>query len=716
VRRQRAARQLAQPRTQVTEAQPLEELPAVALDARAVAEPAQRHSRARHATTHRAFPLVTLGVIYLTSVLVYTWVGRKYMFPNLFPDEMYYGKLSQNLALGNGLEWRGSGYGLPPLWPALLSLVWRFGSTPEAYGTAKLLGATLASLVVIPTWLLATVFVGPRRALVAAALSVAGAWMSVTAFIVTENFAYPVATASLAALVIALHKTSVRWLGVSLAFAGVAAAARTQMLSLFVIVVIALAIDVLRQPRAQWREHVGAWPRALWIGLVTAVAALLLVFILKPGATNYDVLAHHASIGKIAGTAGRHAAQSIVAFGIIPVVAVFALMLRGENWRDEKVGPLLATVAAACVVLYPLIGRFEVWATTGHPVERYTMYIAPLACVVLVLAPGRVTRTTLAAAGALVIAALFAAPETFNAIEQPALFGLQERLHRASGYLSDHLQLGVVLVSVPLVIAAVLGLAARRRTTAAFTALVGLTVALMVMQAWTYHDYEAGIERAVRPEIAPAQFDWVDARAGGPVAMLAIGKGEPFHQNVDLYTDFFNKKIEALYSTEPVGANECEIDFAGHGYFKFDGGVCPAWPRYLVMLERDVHMTLRNETLLGQTSHSGRLVKIPRGQPRMFGLVKPPCTPDGCDGQLQLGVYLDAPARVSVTFGVSQDVHRIQAGNHIRNLPAGQPNTINFNLPKGDRAVNIPVDWTSTDGPALESVMVKTEGRISRIF
>jgi hypothetical protein len=100
----------------------------------------------------------------------------------------------------------------------------------------------------------------------------------------------------------------------------------------------------------------------------------------------------------------------------------------------------------------------------------------------------------------------------------------------------------------------------------------------------------------------------------------------------------------------------------------------------------------------------------------MFGLVKPPCTPDGCDGQLQLGVYLDAPARVSVTFGASNDAHQIQAGNQVRDLPAGHTNTINFNLAKGDQAVNIPVDWTSTDGPSLESVFVKTEGKTSRVY
>lgn len=713
VRRKRAARQTVQPRRQVGEVQ-FEQPSAAAAVPPAAAARARR--RVGAAVAHRAFPLVALAAIYLVSVLAYTWVGRRYLFPNLFPDEMIYGKLSQNLALGNGLEWRGSNHGLPPLWPMLLSVVWRFGSTPQAYGTAKVLGAVLASLTVIPTWLLARSYVGPRRALIAAALAVTGAWMALTVFIATENLVYPLATASLAALVTALRRTSLRWIAVSLGFAVLATGGRTQMLSLFVVIVVALGLDVLRHPRAEWRARMGAWPRGLWIGLSAAVAALLLFFVVQPNATNYDVLGHGASIGQVAGTAGRHAATMILSFAIIPVVAVFALMLRRASWRDEQIGPLLATIAAAVIVFIPVIARFEAWATLGNPVERYTMYLAPLAAIALVIAPGHISRKGAAIAGVLVLAAVWAVPVTYNAIEQPGIFGLQERLNKASGFLGDHLRLGVFLVSIPLVAAAVFGLTARRRATAAFAAVVALTAALMVTQSWTYHDYQSGIERTVRPQIAPAQYDWVDTRAGGPVAMLAIGKGEPMHQNIDLYTDFFNKKIDALYSTQPVGANECEIDFKPRGYFKFDSGNCPKWPRYIVMLERSVHMTLRNETVLAQTSFSGRLVKIPPGEPRMLGLVKPPCTPDGCDGQLQLGVYLDEPATVSVTFGASKRVHRIQTGNTVRALPAGQANTINFKLPKGDQAVNIPVDWTTPAGPRIESVVVKTKSSSQEIF
>src|SRR4051794_23400592 len=94
------------------------------------------------------FPAVALVLIYVTAVGVYAAISRRYLFPNLFPDEMIYGKLSQSFAAGHGLNWRGSSWGVPPLWPVVLSAAWHFGSTPQAYGTAKVLGAALASLTV----------------------------------------------------------------------------------------------------------------------------------------------------------------------------------------------------------------------------------------------------------------------------------------------------------------------------------------------------------------------------------------------------------------------------------------------------------------------------------------------------------------------------------------------------------------------------------------
>src|SRR5262249_39998840 len=158
----------------------------------------------------------------------------------------------------------------------VLSSVWHFGSTPQGYALAKVLTSALACSVVFPVWLLGRKLVGPRLALVPALFCVIGPWMEVTAFVVSDNMAFPLATASLCCTVQALRDTRSRWIWATLGFAVLAALTRTQMLFLPVALVIALVIDVLRQSSGQRRARFDARPRALWIGLAVAVGAGLL--------------------------------------------------------------------------------------------------------------------------------------------------------------------------------------------------------------------------------------------------------------------------------------------------------------------------------------------------------------------------------------------------------------------------------------------------------
>src|SRR4051794_24491911 len=42
---------------------------------------------------HRRFPVAALVGIFAISWAVWAWVGSRHLFPNLFPDEVYYAKL-----------------------------------------------------------------------------------------------------------------------------------------------------------------------------------------------------------------------------------------------------------------------------------------------------------------------------------------------------------------------------------------------------------------------------------------------------------------------------------------------------------------------------------------------------------------------------------------------------------------------------------------------
>ena len=89
---------------------------------------------------------------------------------------------------------------------------------------------------------------------------------------------------------------------------------------------------------------------------------------------------------------------------------------------------------------------------------------------------------------------------------------------------------------------------------------------------------------------------------------------------------------------------------------------------------------------------------------------------NGCSGALRIAAYLDKPAKVAVTFGPTATSHRVQTGKQVNTLPPNRATTLNFDLPKGDRSVSLPVDWSDPSGPALESVVLDTGGRTERIY
>jgi hypothetical protein len=671
--------------------------------------------RPRVGSIERArFPVLALGGIYVLSVIAYAVLASRQPVPNLFPDEIHYGELAQSFAAGNGLTWRGHGLGLPPLWPLITAPAWATGSLPAAYELARVEGAALASLVVIPVWLCARALVDARVALIPAALSVLGSWMHVTSLVASENLAYPLAVAALMCTVMAVRDVRPRWIWLALGFGVLAALTRLQLLALPVALVIALGIDVLRQPKGARRARFDARPRAITIGLATVVLAGLIAFVVDPRLTHYDVLAHHVSIGTTLRTIGQHSAVLIVAFAFVPVAALVALMCSASNWRDERVGPVLVTFVAATVVLVPLSARFEAWATAGWPIERYTMYVAPLALLGLVLAPGRVTRRAALASAVGVALVVLAAPISQSHLEQPGLFGLQHRLADIS---SGHLRLLLFLLALIVLVAAALALTSRRRNAPLWTG-VGLVALLFFVQSYTSQSYEIERMQKTRDFVAPNSLDWVDRGANGPAAILALDKNIPMNEDVDLYTEFFNRKIKNYYSTLDLGRGACHLKLGSNGSLTTPAGRCTAMlPRNWVIADAPVRLALEGQRVITSTSNAGTLVRVPAGAPKVVGLVEPPCSPWRCTTFLTVALYIDKPGRLAVRFGPGAHDHRFQTGNQVRTMTAGRPTSFELNVPGRKQVVSVPVDWNRPNGaPKLESVQLTTGGTTTRLY
>jgi hypothetical protein len=413
---------------------------------------------------------------------------------------------------------------------------------------------------------------------------------------------------------------------------------------------------------------------------------------------------------------GKQALTSIVMFAFVPVAAAVAMMLRPDNWRDERSGPVLATLLAAALVMYPLLGRFEAFATDA-PVDRYAMYLAPLLLLALVLAPGRLGRWTAIGAAAAVVALLLALPLSANFLEQPALFGAQTRIQDLGGFFADNVHVGTVLIAWPLTLIPMVALGAGVRRGGALALSVAVVAVVMVAQAWTSQKAEIDLLNHHRALVAPAQLDWVDRHADGAVANLDIGKPQGLRGNIDLYTDFFNKKVDHTYSTVDAGGGECRIELGARGALEPMGTDCAPWPRNLVIQDSAYKVTLRGQRVLASTRVNGTLVRIPAGTPRVLGLVRAPCSLDGCTGALKLALYLNAPGRVTVTFSAPAGEYRVRVAGQTRVLPPGRPTTFGFDVPSGDHAVNLPVNWKSPAGtPALTSVTLRSGGAKARLY
>jgi hypothetical protein len=659
--------------------------------------------------------VVWLIALFVASVLVYALVGTQHVLENLDPDEVLYAKLSQNFAHGSGLQFRGVGVGYPPLWPVMLSWVWGLGSAVEGYQIAKVLGAVLASTVVIPVWLLGRELVGPRLALVPAGLSVTGAWMETSALVVSDNLAYPLAVASLACAVMAVRDTRARWVVASLAFAVPAALARTQMLALPVILVLALVLDLARQPAGTRRARIQARPRALWVLLIAGVGGLLIAYAADQTLTGYPLLTYSVTFKQALDATGQHVVTAINMFAFVPIAAAAALMVRKANWRDDEVGPVLVTLIAALAVLLPVLGYYEAYAS-DFPVDRYGMYLAPLLFLALVLAPGRIgKRGALVSALAVAIVVLWT-PLAKSELEQPALFGSQRRID-ALGLFHGHLWLGFGVAALVVALIGVLALTSRGRGRGLAVATT-LVAAVFVVQAWTSQAEEIGRVKEARRTLAPRQLNWVDQHVNGPVGMLNLAKPQNLAQNVDLYTDFYNKSVGRMYAMAYT-TDRCPISLAADGALTQGGGpTCAPWPRYLVIERSRLYPTLAGQRVLAETPLEGTLVQIPAGPARLVGVVQPPCVVGVCLGALGVTAFAPSPGRIAIRFGASsqpQQVSLVEGGRW--SLTAGRETTLRIPVAGGFRKLVMPVSWSSPRGaPVLRSVVLEGAGKTTRLY
>jgi hypothetical protein len=675
--------------------------------------------------------------LYLGAAALYLVLALRSPLPVLFPDEFRYSHLARGLADGTGTDWRGEHIGqTAALYVYFITPAWGLlNSSVDAYHASKVLGTLALCAQLIPVWLLARELVGPRLALVPAALSVAGTWMLTSAETVTEALAFPLTTAALCVAVMALRNAGparpsrLGWLAFLLL--ALATWARIQMAVLVPALLMAFLLDALRDPTRR-AERLRAHRTYLAVAGL-GFAALIVIALAAPQVTgDYGgFFALRPSLDRILSKSGLQLLELVAVGGFAPVLLAAGAACSRRAWRDDRTGPLLAVFWPAALATVAQSGFF----LAGYPpalsaIDRYVTYAVPLALIlttVLVARPALLSRTALILAGVLSLT-LLARPAIQMIGEERAAWGISYRLDYVLG-----LGIGIGLTLVALVVLWVVGLLRARGTSPARAVLIVGAATLVVFavqgQAAWWQMTKTGTSFR---SIMPTDLEWVDHHASGPVALLGVTQNAPQFDDID----FFNRKITQSYAPaagllgRKVQGKTCSMRFAVSGELVLGAG-CGARPSRFLVNDPSARVVFQDELRSATDPQVGRLVELrPSTVPRARSLIVLPCprrtpgysavspdivpadSPIECARAMTGALWLDAAAQVKIRYRGGRRDQSLEAGGRRWKIPARVDTTIYFGASKGYSQFVAQADWASSVGtPRVLSVDLVNGGK-----
>jgi hypothetical protein len=679
-------------------------------------------------STVRASPWLLLGGLYVLAAAIYTALSLHSPLPVLFPDEFRYSHLARSLADGQGFSWRGDHVGqTAALYVYFITPAWAlFHSSVDAYHASKVLGTLALCTQVVPVWWLARELVGPRVALLPAALSVAGTWMLTSAETVTEVLAFPLATAALCVAVMALRADPARpnrlgWLALGLLV--LATWARIQLAVLVPALLVAFLLDALRDPaqrRARLRAH-----RVYLLTMAGAFVALMAIVLAAPSVTGdysqfFDL---RPPLGKVLSKTGLQLLELLALGAFAPILLAAGAVFSPQAWRDDRTGPLLAVFWPAALATALQSGFF----LAGYPpavsgIGRYVTYAVPLALIlatVLMVTPRLLTRTALIVAGVLALT-LLARPAVAMMGEERATWGTTYRVHDLFGF-GPGLALTLVALATLGVAAALWRRPGSTRSAVVLAAALGAVFAVQDQAAWWQMVKTGSSFRT----IMPSDLEWVDHHADGPVALLGITQNAPQFDDLD----FFNRSITQAYGPKAglagrqVEGRVCSFQFAVSGAVQLQRACGPTPHRFLIN-DPSARITFRDEIASATDRNVGRLVTVsPSAVPRAQSLIILPCprrtpgyfgdrpditpvdAPITCRGALTGALWLDAPATVRVRYRGGPHRQAVIVGTKAYTILPDQETTVAFPAAAGYSQFTAQQDWTASAGtPTVQSV------------
>lgn len=303
---------------------------------------------------------LALGALAFASAVARALIASTHTSPRYWPDEYIYSAISHSIVHGHLMVRDQPARFYAILQPIVAAPLWSLFPTVEAYRLIQVENAVVASLVVIPIWLLGRELglarIGIYLACVYALLAPPLAMIPIT---ISDFVAYPLALAGVATAVRSLNNPSRGGQVVFLCFAALATLARIQY---FVLVPAYLAGAVILERRRAHRVHPIVF-LALLPGLVGAVLGVTGYYSVGLGSFRWSIVTWIA----------LQAFLLSLTAGVVIVPGAVAAILRPSG----RAGTAFASVTAVFALLILLEASVPA-ASEGRYKERYLLAIVPL--------------------------------------------------------------------------------------------------------------------------------------------------------------------------------------------------------------------------------------------------------------------------------------------------------------------------------------------------
>lgn len=456
-----------------------------------------------------------LALAYAGAAALYGWQAWSQGTPWIFPDETLHARAAQSIA-GAGSASIGPVSGV--LYSAVISPAWLFHDPVTSYNVAKLIGALVMSLAIIPAYLLARLYTGRVPAFAAAVASVAIPGMFYSSLLMQEAVAYPYAALVLYVLARGIKSASRWWLVAAFVLGLLGPLIRPELVVLPIVVVVAVLVWIwfgewATRKRRDWTAWHWAAAGAAVVAVVFAAAALGAAVSVgwRVALQNPDDLIRYAALALGPFAAG---------VAILPVLAGPAVLSRRSAFMPVFVAAFAGFLVYVAAKEAFLASRPDIYKTNDLLGERNLIYLSPLVFAATAIWAERKRVNVWALAGAtVVLVAVFASiPYVWAEDSAPHSPTVVSISHIASGL--SHPAVRAALIVATVLAAGVLLL----RST------IALAAAALVVVGWSLtgevnaSNKSLDIGQAL-VDTQPRPLDWIDrATHGQPATYVGQAK------------------------------------------------------------------------------------------------------------------------------------------------------------------------------------------------